>query len=216
LYDFYGVDPDTGASLYQEWEEDEDGNTTPVFDEAGEPVLTEKASSTEKGYIGGSSLPDLYGSLTNSFSYKNFRLDVMMTYGIGGKIYDGAYRSLMTEGDYGEALHVDLIDGWRNPGDVTDIPRMEFGNTDLAYGTTDRWLTDASYLTFKNVNLSYTFGKDLTQRMGVKALKVFVVGENLYMFTARRGMNPQESFAGTTSNVYLPQRTFSVGVNLSF
>lgn len=216
LYDFYGVDPETGDIQYQVWEADENGNTAPKFNEDGTPVLTNKYTSTEKGYVGHSSLPDLFGSVSNSLSYKGFQLDLLLTYSIGGKILDYNYAALMGEGDYGEALHVDQLKGWRQPGDITNVPRMEYGNSNIGQTLSDRWLTDASYLAFKNVNLSYTFNKKLVENWGLKSLKVFAAGENLYMFTARKGMDPQQSFAGTTSNVYLPQRTFSLGVNVTF
>ncbi len=214
LYDFYGVDSETGDIQYHVWEEDENGNTAPQYNEDGTPVLTNKYTSTEKGYIGASSIPDLYGSVTNSLNYKGFQLDILCTYSIGGKVLDYNYRNLMGEGDYGNALHVDLINAWRNPGDITDIPRMEHGNQHIA-ATSDRWLTDASFLTIKNVNLSYTFNNNLSNSLGLNSLKVFVTGENLHMWSARKGMDPQEGFDGTTSNVYLPQRIFSLGVNVS-
>lgn len=216
LYDFYGVDPETGATLYRVWEENEDGTTSPASDENGEPLLSEQYTDSEKGYTGDSAIPDLLGSVSNTFRYKNFQLDFLVTYGVGGKILDYNYANLMNEGDYGDAVHVDLMNGWRNPGDQTDIPRMEYGNSNLTYTLSDRWLTDASYVTLKNINLSYTFSKNAAQSIGVNSLRLFAAGENLYMLTARKGMDPQEAFSGTTSNVYLPQRVFSLGVNVSF
>lgn len=113
----------------------------------------------------------------------------------------------MHEGAYGEALHVDMKKAWMQPGDKTNIPRLQNGNTHLA-PTSDRWLTDASYLSLKNVNLSYTFPKSKIKDLGINSLKIFATGENLFMLTERKGLNPQEAFSGTTSNVYLPSKLF--------
>jgi hypothetical protein len=46
-------------------------------------------------------------------------------------------------------------------------------------------------------------------------LKVYLSGENLYMFTKRKGMNPIQNFTGVTSNVYVPSRTVTAGITLS-
>jgi len=172
---------------------------------------------SERGYTGDSSIPDFFGSVSNSLQYKNFQLDFLFTYSIGGKILDYNYAALMSEGIYGQALHVDHLNGWRNAGDQTSIPRLEEGNIYLSPTNYDtRWLTDASYFALKNVNLSYTLNFQTLKDFGIKNLKVFAVGENLFVRTARKGMNPQERFSGTQTNVYLPSRIFSFGVNVTF
>ncbi|WP_218186005.1 SusC/RagA family TonB-linked outer membrane protein [Marinifilum fragile] len=215
LYDYYGVDPNTGEALYHVWEKGVDGETYRKYDDNGNPVLTTNEQESEKGYTGDSSIPDLFGSISNTIDYKNWQLSFMFTYAIGGKILDYNYRDLMHGGDYGDALHVDMKNAWKKPGDITDVPRLQNGNSHLA-PTSDRWLTDASYLSLKNVNLSYTFPKSMISDWGLNSLKVFASGENLFMLAKRDGLNPQEAFSGTTSNVYLPSRVVSFGVNVSF
>ncbi len=215
LYDYYGVNSETGAAQYHIWKSDENGVTTRQYDADGKPLLTEKYTDSEKGYTGDSAIPDFFGSVSNNLKYKSFELDFLVTYAVGGKILDYNYAGLMNEGNYGRSVHADQLKGWRNPGDITDIPRMEYGNTNIN-PTSDRWLTDASYVTLKNVNFGYTFSQKAVRDLGIKTLKVYVAGENLYMLNARKGMDPQEAFSGTNSNVYLPSRVFSFGVNVAF
>ncbi|MDZ7636203.1 MAG: hypothetical protein U5L72_17890 [Bacteroidales bacterium] len=45
---------------------------------------------------------------------------MLSTFQIGGLIYDGTYASLMHAGDYGRAIHVDILDRWQKPGDITE------------------------------------------------------------------------------------------------
>ncbi|MRT91410.1 TonB-dependent receptor [Ancylomarina sp. 16SWW S1-10-2] len=215
LYDYAGVDVATGAALYYVLADNGKGENVRTYDENNEAITTDNQLNSEKGYTGDSSIPDVFGSVSNTVSYKNFQLGVMFTYSIGGKILDYNYASLMNEGEYGEALHVDAKKAWKKAGDITNIPRLENGN-DHINPTSDRWLTDASYLSLKNVNLSYTFKQAAISNFGITDLKVFVSGENLFMLTKRKGMNPQQAFSGTTSNVYLPSRVVSFGVNVSF
>jgi hypothetical protein len=75
-----------------------------------------------------------------------------------------------------------------------------------------RFLTDASFFALRNVNLSYTFGDGVTDKLGMENLRISVTGENLVVAAARRGLNPQFNLAGTPSgNTFAPTRIISVG-----
>ena len=52
--------------------------------------------------------------------------------------------------------------------------------------------------------------------MGLTQARFFVGGENLYIFSKRKGLNPAESFNGTNSAVYTPNRLVNMGFNLTF
>lgn len=220
VYDFAGVDPDNGDALYYVYEEEPDPETGEIkrkTNDDGSFVTTNDWQEAGKGYAEKSSVPDLIGSVQNNFSYKGFDLSFLFAYGIGGYVLDYGYADMMHPGSYGSSLHPDQLKGWRKPGDITDIPRMESGNPTLNQSMSTRYLTDASYLALKNLSLSYTFNQPFIKDFGIDQLKVFMVGENLFIKTARKGLNPQYNLAGTPSgNDYNPSRVVSLGVNLSF
>ena len=221
-YDFFllhtaGVDPATGDQLFLMFEIDDDGNSVPVLDANGEQETTNDWQDTERAYTGDSTLPDLLGSITNSFSYKGFNLNVLITYGIGGKVLDNGYSAMMHSGTFGRSYHPDILNAWRAPGDVTSVPRLENGNVDLVRTQSTRFLTDASFWALKNINLGYSFDSSITNKIGVDNLRLSVTGENLFLKSKRDGLDPQYSLAGTTSgNDFNPSRIFSVGLNVSF
>lgn len=212
-----GVDPDNGDQLFYMYEQDENGESVPVLDANGNHETTNDWQDTERAYTGDSSIPDLLGSISNSISYKGLTFDFLVTYGIGGKILDNAYSSLMHSGTYGRALHPDILNAWRQPGDITNVPRLENGNPDLVRTQSDRFLTDASFWALKNVNLGYSMDKNVTDALKVDALRFNLSGENLLLKTKRKGLNPQYNLAGTPSaNDFSPARIISFGVNVSF
>jgi TonB-linked SusC/RagA family outer membrane protein len=221
-YDFYllhtaGVDPNNGDQLFYMFELDEDGNSVPVIGADGVQETTNDWEETERAYTGDSSIPDIVGSVSNSFNYKGLSLNVLMTYGIGGKILDNGYSAMMHSGTYGRSLHPDILNAWRQTGDVTDVPRLQNGNNDLVQTQSTRFLTDASYWTLKNVNLGYSFDSSITDKLGVDDLRLSITGENLYIKSKRTGLDPQYGLAGTGSgNDYNPSRIISFGVNFSF
>lgn len=104
-----------------------------------------------------------------------------------------------------------LYDRWKQPGDITDIPR---------HGVTpqfdDRFLENASFLRLKNVTLTYSLPQQLLSKSKFfSSARVYLQGQNLLTFTGFTGLDPESS-----SNVYKAQypmsRQFTLGVELSF
>lgn len=220
LRKFYDVDPTDGATRYHVWEDafNEQGEaigTQLAYDDNGDPVLTKDANAAGYGYVGASAFPKLQGSITNNLRYKGFNLSVLLTYSLGGQMLDGIYRGMMIA-TVGESFHPDVNKSWMNPGDVTDFPRIQYSNSDL-YAESDFFLISSNYLNVRNVTLSYDFPKQMLDNWKMGQLSVFVTGENLYMFTARKGMNPTFNFSGTyDEEAYAPSRSFILGLNLQF
>ncbi|GAA3642938.1 SusC/RagA family TonB-linked outer membrane protein [Flavivirga jejuensis] len=217
IYDYAGVDPSNGDALFYMYEEIDDEVGVAVLNANGTHATTNNFEEAGKGYVDATSIPDIIGAVSNAFKYKNLDLSFLFTYQIGGDILDYGYANMMHEGAYGESLHPDALNAWQNPGDITDVPRLENGESDLSPSLSSRWLTDASYIALKNTNISYSLDKDVSQKFGIDQLKLFLSGENLLLFTKRNGLNPQYNLSGTPSgNDYNPSRVISVGVNLSF
>lgn len=211
IYDFCliksaGVDPANGDELY--WYQNNGvWETTNSYSKAS-------AEPKNKQWAG-SAIPDLYGGFTNNFSWKGLNLSVFFSYSIGGKMYDRNYQSLMHPGTMGNAWHKDILKRWQKPGDVTDVPRLEKGNSQIAK-TSDRFLRDASYLSLRNINLSYNLPMAWVRKINLASAKVFVSGDNLVTFTKLKGMDPTQAFTGLSDNTYVPNRVVSVGLNLNF
>ena len=152
-FDFYllhtaGVDPANGDQLFFKYEFDEDGNSIPVLEGDGSQATTNDWQDTERAYTGASSIPDLLGSVSTSLNYKGFALNILMNFGIGGDILDNGYSAMMHSGDYGRSYHPDILNAWRQPGDITDVPRLENGSSGLVRTQSTRFLTDASFVAF--------------------------------------------------------------------
>ncbi|WP_432710292.1 SusC/RagA family TonB-linked outer membrane protein [Pedobacter sp.] len=210
LREYYGVDPTTGSALYKT--NAVTNNTTVI----GQDTVTTILGEANYRYTGESSIPDLYGSMIHNFSYKNFNLGVQFTFQKGGKVYDGAYAALMHGGNYGTAMHVDALNRWKNPGDITDVPRFDNGQVSNYAGQSSRWLVDASYFQLNNVTLNYNLPTNWLEAIKAQSASIYVSGENLALFSKRKGMSPGTSFNGTVGNNYNFSRTISVGVNVNF
>jgi TonB-linked SusC/RagA family outer membrane protein len=212
LRQFVGVDPDTGQALYI-FDGENQATGADVFEKNGQTVTT--TLNKAKYDYSGNTIPKLQGGFTASVTYKNFDLSAHCSYAVGGKILDTHYQTLMNN-RYAYAMHTDVLKAWKNPGDVTDVPRLDQTRSADYDGVSSRWLISSNYLNIKNVNLSYTVPRKALSTLGFKSTRIGVNVENLMLFTARKGLNPQESFAGTLYNSYVPARTITCTLNLSF
>ncbi|WP_300736316.1 TonB-dependent receptor [uncultured Alistipes sp.] len=207
LYSYYvsrsaGVDPMTGEKMY--WATDDEGHDYITKD------LTEAQNNR---VVAGSRIPDLYGSLSTAFRWKNLDFSISTNYSIGGVTYDGVYYEFMSFYYPAQAKHKNLLRAWKKPGDVTDVPRYEIRETPIV---SDDKLIDASYFSIKNITLGYTLPKAWTSKIGFKAARISASVDNLYIFTHLKGMDPQYSLTGGTSYDYTATRTVSFNLDLKF
>ncbi|MBW3128730.1 SusC/RagA family TonB-linked outer membrane protein [Hymenobacter profundi] len=209
LREYYGVDPENGDALYRANAYNESNSKV-----IGTDTVTSNFNNARYHYAG-TAIPKFAGGITNTFAYKGFTLSALLTYSVGGKFYDSQYATLMNHGTYGGAMHEDMLGRWQNPGDITNVPRLQVGNTNNLAAASDRFLIDASYLNFRSVSLGYSIPAALSTRLKLRNVNIFATGENLALITKRKGMNVAQTFSGTTSAVYVPARVLSLGMNLS-
>jgi len=210
LKEWAGVDRETGEAQWWKDVKDADGNVT-------SREKTKDYSSADY-YELGSSIPDFYGGLSNTFTYKNFTLGVQMNYSVGGKIYDNLEQTTMNDGaSFGYQLNAKVLDAWRPDNKDSDIPQYIYNNTSKSNASSSRYLYDGSYLRIKNISLSYDFDKSDARKVGLQSARLFVNAENLYTFTNYEGLDPEQGVSGRNGFGTIPNvRTFTFGVRLGF
>lgn len=161
--------------------------------------------------------PDLYGSVTNTFRYKQWSLNTMFVYSVGNDIYNYTRSQLENMTGYNNQTKA-VINRWRYEGNQTTLPRATYGDPMGNARFSDRWIEDGSYIRLKNVQLSY----DLTLKKSfIQSSTIFITGENLFTLTAYKGLDPefalgQNPLYSGIDACFVPQpRIVSVGVKLS-
>ena len=217
LYEFAGVDPQTGLPQYNDYtvEYDEKGN------KIGETVkvvnstegLSEEDYRHDKGY---SAIPDFVGGVNLIVNAYGFDLNVQTAFQLGGYIYDSNYASLMSGGSNGQTFHKDLFNRWTTPGQNTNVPHLFYEGSSAVYTAgSDRWLVSASYFSLKNVTFGYTVPKSITKKASIERARIYFAGDNLWLKSARKGLDPRQYLDGTVGYGYTPMSTFSIGINLT-
>lgn len=227
IYDYwlrkwYGVDPSNGDALYYfDDAKNENGDYIKVWSDTDCKTLTNgtlvtKNQAKAKYGWSGTSIPDLFGSITPNFKIYGFEIAVQFNYSIGGKVYDYGYSSLMSSGGMGTAKHIDILNRWTTAGQITNVPRMDNGQTTNFNAQSDRWLASASYLSLRNINISYNFKPNTLKALDIKALRIYATAENLALFSARKGLDPTQNFNGDILNDVGFNRIVTFGLNVNF
>jgi len=174
-------------------------------------------------YALGNPNPDFTYSITNTFNYQDFDLSIFLTGSYGGKILnaldfqlealDGLYSNqLAAAGNY-----------WTpsNPNSTIPAPRATFGNNNTVMS--DRFLESASFLRLQNIRLGYNLPARYAKYIKMNTVKLFVSGQNLYVFTKYSGLDPEVGSFNqnpTLMNVdngrYPIPRVITFGLNAQF
>jgi len=216
---------------YGDWSQDADGNynATDVTSKINgnltviNGVPYSYTTTYAKKEFQGSAIPPVFGSFNLGVKYKQLSLNAIFTYQLGGKVIDYNYQSLMSASSTPYCFHSDIMNSW-TAEDATeesamwsgDVPVLNYNISSQVNATSSRWLTSASYLVFKNLNIAYQLPKSLIAPLQLEGVGISVACENLFTKTARKGMNPQQSFGGTQYNYLVTPRVFTIGLNVQF
>jgi TonB-linked SusC/RagA family outer membrane protein len=199
---FYGyqvdhIDSQTGDIVYK------DNNGNGYFD------------TGDRTFIGNPN-PDFSFGFSNSFSYKNWYLDVLVTGSYGGEIYNASRFDLEMMNDF-KNQSTAVLDRWTTPGQITNTPRA---NSPSSQYVSDRFVEDGSFLKLKSATLGYNF---LSPFKGVSKINLYVTGQNLLTWTDYTGFDPEVNAFNTTNGVsgvdygtYPQVRTFIFGLKANF
>lgn len=209
VYDFYlqewaGVNPETGKPRW--YGTDVNGNR----------YMTENYSDLkDKDRVkSGNSLPKVSGGFQTELTYKNWQLMANFSYGIGGKIYNSDKLSLMKQNGGGTAWSTDMLDRWTPGNTDSDVARLTTSTANSWTNSSTRFLVDRSYLKLKTLTLAYNFPKAWMQKVNLGDASVYFQAENLFTVTKQQGLDPEQTFDGTTYYRYPAMKTISVGLNL--
>ncbi|MBT1696144.1 TonB-dependent receptor [Fulvivirgaceae bacterium PWU4] len=209
LYSFWvykerGVDPQTGNVIYDE-------------------VVEDGKITTDDRQIYGSIWPDFFGGITNNVNYKGFDLGVFFAFSYGNEVYN--HNRFFGEGggarDAARVIFKSNVARWQQPGDITNVPRPDGVNVNNYRDGGSRWLEDGSFLRLRSLTLGYTLPSQLTQRLNVSSLRLYLAGTNLLLFTNYTGLDPESASSSGQNEQGIdlgtpPQpRSLQVGVNIS-
>lgn len=175
----------------------------------------------------GNSRPDWTGGFSNTFSYKGFSLNTLITARIGGSVSSFTNAIIYSDGQVAETLagRTSMVypgvtaAGAANTVAITAEQYWKFvGGRNSPIG--EAWSYSASNVRLREASLSYSLPKNLLKKAPFQAASVSLVGRNLFFIMNKADGFDPESTAGAT-NTSVGQEGFSlpttrqIGLNLN-
>lgn len=141
----------------------------------------------------GTSLPDQFGGLRNTFTYKRWTLNAFVQFVKGNEVFNYVrYRNESMTGLQNQSANV--LNRWQYEGHETAVPRALWNDPVGNSSFSSRWIEDGSYLRIKNVSLSYTIPKSF---LVFRDARFYISGNNILTFSKYLGYDPEFSYSHT-------------------
>ncbi|TYR38023.1 TonB-dependent receptor [Sphingobacterium phlebotomi] len=160
-------------------------------------------------YIGTTS-PRWTLGFNNSFSYKNFDLNV---YAIArwGQMME--YDFTASYDPQGKGNHPAYLDYWTAENPSNDFPRPNLTNFYNYLGYQSYNYIDGSYIKLKTVTVGYRLPKSFTERAGLNGVRLYLSGNNLFSWAKSDFVQDYDAERGGSAKSPL-LRQFVFGINL--
>jgi TonB-linked SusC/RagA family outer membrane protein len=215
LYNYFlnrwaGINPQNGKNQFYK----ADGSITETF-VASDAVLLKGKSPQVK----------FYGSFGTDITYKGFNLSTQFYYSGGNYIMNYMYQNGASEGEniYDQQL-AEAFNYWKKPGDIVKYANLNDLTQRNTYDT-DKYLQKGDYISLRDITVSYTTPKSITDKIRIKSVRFYIQGTNLWLGTKFKGLPEVGESNGETTlispglfNLYAqPQlRALTVGVDVRF
>lgn len=207
MYEYAGVDPQTGKELYFINDGTENSrNTTTNVNEANKVIVGNHEATLE-------------GGLSNQITWKFIDFGLNFAFSFGGKAVDYSTWQHSNGGVYlyygATPSYYNLGKMWTGPGDTSaSQPKFEYGSTGAL---SSRWLMPTDYLRLKSLTLGFSAPKNFISRLGLTKARAYFSASNL--FTIKSDdlfVDPEMPVSGACTFETPAQRTFTFGIELGF
>lgn len=207
--------------------------TTWLRNDEGQLILTAEGrpQATSERQKFGNYQPDAVGGFTNAFRYKNFSLNTLIDFRIGGEVYSGTDAGLDAAGVSERTLQYReggvLVEGVVDNGDGTFSPNTTTISAQDYWGAVStigsEYVYDQTNVRLREVSLTYNFPKKILDNTFITNASISAVGRNLlFLYKDVDNFDPESSYS--TSNFSqgvlfyaLPStRSFGLSLNVNF
>ncbi len=174
--------------------------------------------------IVGSPHPDSFGGFTNTVSWKGLEVRAFFQFSRGAEVYN-AMRIFSGDGGFNlDNKFSDQLNRWRQPGDVTMVPRASWDGTSGAHLVSSAFIEPGSYTRLQELTFAYNVPQRYSRMTQLQNARIFVSGHNLQTWTDYSGYNPDVNSIGSSTNVslgtdfyaYPLARTWKFGISGDF
>ncbi len=223
-YEYMGVNAANGNPLYRKGDGQIVQANVPTstyvnYDPANPTNVSTAAAvlgNTDKKILG-PSLPKYFGAINSTAGYKGFDLTVMFRFSGGNMVMNRTRMDLLGLNFTNNSK--EILGRWKSasePGDgITPILWASGGNfVNNSDQASTRWVEKGDYFKLSTLTLGYTFPKNWLRHLNIESLRVFAQGQEVFMISKYKGIDPEMENGGVDYNGTPRQRVITFGINL--
>lgn len=201
-YKYAGVDSETGAPLYY----NADGK------------VVDSVNDNDRQFIG-KAIPDATYGITINLGYKGFDFSVFGTGTIGNDIFSMLYSADRPKTN---SLTHFWRNSWKAPGGDAKYPESGKVANDWIFWSSSASVFSGSYFKFKQIQLGYTLPRNLTRKVMINDLRLYVSLDDFFTISSYPGCDPETATTGNSGTMgydlgtYPTMKKVIMGVNLTF
>lgn len=201
-YKYAGVDSETGAPLYY----NADGK------------VVDSVKDNDRQFIG-KAIPDATYGITINLGYKGFDFSVFGTGTIGNDIFSMLYSADRPKTN---SLTHFWRNSWKAPGSDAKYPESGKVANDWIFWSSSASVFNGSYFKFKQIQLGYTLPRNLTRKVMINDLRLYVSLDDFFTISSYPGCDPETATTGNSGTMgydlgtYPTMKKVIMGVNLTF
>lgn len=201
-YKYAGVDSETGAPLYY----NADGK------------VVDSVKDNDRQFIG-KAIPDATYGITINLGYKGFDFSVFGTGTIGNDIFSMLYSADRPKTN---SLTHFWRNSWKTPGGDAKYPESGKVANDWIFWSSSASVFNGSYFKFKQIQLGYTLPRNLTRKVMINNLRLYVSLDDFFTISSYPGCDPETATTGNSGTMgydlgtYPTMKKVIMGVNLTF
>lgn len=228
VYRYAGVDPATGRSGYYDADNKikyynpnysvAESNKWTYADGTKASPLGTKDLEIQSGKTG---TPKWYGNFDNTVKFKDFDLNIGLQFAGGNYILNQTRAGMLTT--LMNNNYTEILDRWTTPGQQTNIPKLYHGDRTSMTTASTLFLEKADFMRLRDITIGYNLPSNLTSKIGISMVRVYLRGSNLAVLTGYSGADPEISTnrnknidVGYDNRSVPYPRSFTFGLNINF
>lgn len=169
----------------------------------------------------GSALPTMTGGLSTRIEFKGFFASASVYYAGGHNIYEQFSQFYLRTGSFTLRNYngvQELLQRWQKPGDITDVPKLDFTSSNDFHRASTRHLYEGDYVRLKHVSFGYSLPSDFANSLGLDDLTITLRGNNVMTWVKDGGLklDPEVRISGYTELSTPVTQSYTLGVDLKF
>jgi TonB-linked SusC/RagA family outer membrane protein len=210
FYSYYtrgwaGVNSDNGAP---QW-----------YTDSTKTATTTSYAAAKLFLVGKSAAPTDFGSLGNTFTYKNFSFSFDFYYNYGNYVQEN-YMRFFTDGSFPtRGKYAFMMNRWQKKGDITNVPIYKYGDATNGATGSERTLFKGDYVRLRNLQLGYQLtDKNVLSKLHLTALAFYVRGTNLWtkVYDPNATSDPEQGVYSASNQSVPPSKSLTFGLNVTF